>query len=120
MDGGLADNLPARGAWDAVQEGTVGARDPFVLALDSFEPRLSLGTNMFFYPLMQIAYENSKQGRRSAHLVVSFKNVLSPIAVVPTPEQMDWAVARGRAEMAPHMPVVRKILSPIPEVDGVR
>jgi predicted acylesterase/phospholipase RssA len=119
VDGGLADNLPARAAWDAVQAGAVGARDPFVLALDSFEPRLSLGTNLFFYPLMQIAYENSKAGRRAAHLVVSFKEVLSPLAVVPTPEQMDWAVARGRAEMAPHVPLLRKILGPIPRDSGV-
>jgi hypothetical protein len=96
VDGGVADNLPARAAWDAVQGGAVaGHRDPFVLALDSFEPRFSLGSNLLFYPLMQLAAENSRVGRRMASYVVSFKDVLSPLAVVPTPEQMDWPWSTG-------------------------
>jgi len=114
VDGGVADNLPSRAAWDAVQGGAVaGHRDPFVLALDSFEPRLMLGANLLFYPLMQLAAENSRLGRRMASYTVSFKDVLSPLAVVPTPEQMDWAMEHGQREFAPHIPVIQKILSPV-------
>lgn len=119
VDGGVADNLPSRAAWDAVQAGAVVARDPFVLALDSFQPHLALSPNLFFYPVMRIAFENSRRGRRLAHYTVSFRDVLSPLAVVPTPEQMTWALERGRAQFAPHVPVIRKILSPIPTNDGV-
>jgi len=113
VDGGVADNLPSRAAWDAIQQGAVGARDPFVLALDSFEPRFTFGPNLLFYPLMQLAQENSRVGRRLASYVVSFKNVLSPLAVVPTPDQMDWAIEAGRREFAPHLNVIRRVLEPI-------
>jgi hypothetical protein len=113
VDGGVADNLPARAAWHPIQSGAVGARDPFVLALDSFEPRLALGTNLIFYPIMQMAYENSRAGRRLASYVVSFKNVLSPLAVVPSPAQMNWAVEQGRAEFAPHVGLIRRVVEPI-------
>ncbi|MEW5847362.1 MAG: patatin-like phospholipase family protein [Myxococcota bacterium] len=113
VDGGVADNLPARAAWEAVQGGSLGPRDPFVLALDSFEPRLALGSNLLFYPIMQMAYENSRLGRKLAHHVVSFRHVLSPLAVVPTPDQLNWAIERGRAEFAPHVGLVRKMLEPV-------
>jgi hypothetical protein len=100
-------------AWEAVQAGATWGRDPFVLALDGFEPRVTLNGNLLFFPLMQVAYENSRVGRRLASHVVSFRRVLSPLAVVPTPQQMEWAIEQGRREFEPHLPLVRKVMEPL-------
>jgi predicted acylesterase/phospholipase RssA len=117
VDGGLADNLPAREAWRAVQAGACGDRDPFVLALDSFAP--SFGRHLLFLPLMRIAAENTRQGRALAHTTISYKNVLSPLTVVPTPSEFLRAVENGREETAPHVPFIRKMIGPIPDPPGI-
>jgi predicted acylesterase/phospholipase RssA len=118
VDGGLADNLPAREAWRTVQSGVVGERDPFVLSLDAFSPQLT-ARHLLFLPLMRIAAENSKSGRAQSHLVVNFKEVLSPLSVVPSPSEFVYAVDNGKREMAPHVPVIRKMIGPIPDPPGV-
>lgn len=118
VDGGLADNLPAREAWRAVQMGACGARDPFVLALDAFAPQLTT-RHLLFLPLMRIAAENSKGGRMAAHLTLTFRHVLSPLTVVPTTNEFLRAVENGRKETEPHVAVVRKMVGPIPDPPGI-
>ncbi|MDP2343934.1 MAG: patatin-like phospholipase family protein [Deltaproteobacteria bacterium] len=119
VDGGLVDNLPAREAWRAVQDGAVaGERDPFVLALDAFAPQLTT-RHLLFLPLMRIASENSRAGREQSHLVITFKGVLSPLAVVPSPAEFLRAVENGKREMAPHVPLIRKMIGPIPDPPGI-
>jgi predicted acylesterase/phospholipase RssA len=118
VDGGLADNLPAREAWRSVQSGVVGERDPFVLAMDAFAPQLST-RHLLFLPLMRIAAENSRAGRAVAHLTLTFKKVLSPLAVVPGAEDFMWAVEKGRDEAKEHIPLIRKMVGPIPDPPGV-
>jgi hypothetical protein len=118
VDGGLADNLPAREAWRAVQSGACGDRDPFVLALDAFAPQLTT-RHLLFLPLMRIAAENTRKGREIAHMTVTFKNVLSPLTVVPTPAEFLRAVENGRKEMEPHVAFIRKMIGPIPDPPGI-
>ncbi len=119
VDGGLIDNLPAKEAWRAIQDGAApGERDPFVLSLDAFAPQLTT-RHLLFLPLMRIAAENSRAGRDQSHLVVTFKNVLSPLSVVPTPTEFLRAVENGRREMAPHIPLIRKMIGPIPDPPGI-
>ncbi len=118
VDGGLADNLPAREAWRAVQAGACGARDPFVLALDAFAPQLTT-RHLLFLPLMRIAAETSKAGRQAAHLTVTYRHVLSPLTVVPTTTEFLRAVENGRTETEPHVALVRKMVGPIPDPPGI-
>lgn len=118
VDGGLVDNLPAREAWRAVQSGAVGERDPFVLAMDAFAPQLTT-RHLLFLPLMRIAAENTREGRRVAHTVLEFKQVLSPLAVVPSPAEFLRAVDNGRAETEPLVPFIRKMVGPIPDPPGI-
>ncbi len=119
VDGGVVDNLPARAVWDSVQGGAIGARDPFVLALDAFAPRIEFDSNVLFLPLMRLAAETSKVGYAVAHHVVSFRDVLSPLTVVPTPAQVAKAIATGRAQFEKHLPFIQKMLSPIPTGEGI-
>lgn len=119
VDGGVVDNLPARVVWDAVQGGAISQRDPFVLALDAFAPRIGFDSNVLFLPLMRIAAETSKVGYAVAHHVVSFRDVLSPLTVVPSPAQVAKAIATGRAQFEKHLPFIQKMLAPIPVGEGI-
>jgi predicted acylesterase/phospholipase RssA len=118
VDGGLADNLPAREAWRSVQAGACAERDPFVVALDAFVPQLST-RHLLFLPLMRIASENSRIGREVAHLTISFRNVLSPLSVVPSSTEFVRAMQNGKEEMAPYVTLIRKMVGPIPDPPGV-
>lgn len=118
VDGGLADNLPAREAWRAVQAGACGARDPFVLALDAFAPQLTT-RHLLFLPLMRIAAETSKAGRQAAHLTITYRHVLSPLTVVPTTTEFLRAVDNGRKETEPEVALIRKMVGPIPDPPGI-
>ena len=113
FDGGFADNLPALGAWYAAQDGTLGQRDPMVLAFDCFAPQIS--RHLIFLPLMRLAAENSREGREVAHLTVAFKKVLSPLHVVPKADAFLRVVQNGRNETRPHIPFIRKMVGPIPD-----
>jgi predicted acylesterase/phospholipase RssA len=118
VDGGIVDNVPAREAWRAVQAGACIDRDPFVLAMDAFSPRMS-AQHLLFLPLMRIAAETAKAGRAAAHVVVDFKHVLSPLAVVPTPSEFIRAIEWGRQELMPLLPMIRKMVGPIPDPPSI-
>jgi hypothetical protein len=113
LDGGFVDNLPTEEALRAVHDGECDGYDPFALALDSFSP--AINRHLLFYPVMRFAYENSRAGHEAAHLSVTFKNVLSPINLVPTKETLHHALKNGYEEFAPHLPFIRKMIGPIPE-----
>jgi predicted acylesterase/phospholipase RssA len=117
VDGGLTDNLPSYEAMRAVQSGQVKGRDPFILALDSFAPRV--GRHLLFLPFMRLAAENSRRGRRVAHLSLRFRKVLSPISVVPTEAEFFRAIENGREEIRSHVPLIRKMVGPIPDPPGL-
>lgn len=112
IDGGLTDNLPSYEAMRAVQNGAVRGYDPFILAMDSFAPHV--GRHLFFLPLMRVASENSRRGRRVAHMTLQFRKVLSPVVVVPSETEFFKAIENGRAEIASQVPVIRKMVGPIP------
>ncbi len=118
VDGGLVDNLPATEAWRAVQAGACGDRDPFVLSLDAFAPQLT-ARHLLFLPLMRRAAESGRAGHEHSHLSVTFKDVPSPLSVVPSPSEFLRAVASGRTEMTPHVSVIRKMIGPIPDPPGI-
>lgn len=113
IDGGFVDNLPVAEAIRAVADGECGGYDPFALALDAFSP--GLNRHLIFYPLMRFAVENSREGYDNAHLTVTFKNVLSPIHIVPTRETFQYAVKEGHKEISSHISFIRKMVGPIPD-----
>lgn len=113
IDGGFVDNLPAREAIRAVNDGCCDGFDPFVVSLDGFTP--GINRHIFFYPIMRFAVENSRDGHEVSHLSVIFKHVLSPLHLVPTRETLLYAIKHGYSEFAPHLPFIRKMVGPIPE-----
>jgi predicted acylesterase/phospholipase RssA len=111
VDGAVADILPARAAWSAVQRGAVGTRNSFVLALEGFTPRL---TQPLWFGLAQLAAPNVARNRPYIHLHRPLQRVLSPMEVVPDEEALQRAVQWGKAELHPDMPFVAHMCRPFP------
>ncbi|MCP3101303.1 patatin-like phospholipase family protein [Myxococcus sp. K15C18031901] len=113
IDGGLVDNLPAKAAWKAVAKGRIGTRNTFILALDGFAPRLA---TPFWLPLQRLAAMTVAPNLPYAHLVKRFSRTLSPLEVVPSVELASKALHFGRKAMAEDMPLVCRMLTPLPHV----
>lgn len=111
IDGGLVDNLPAKAAWRAVHKGRIGTRNAFILALNGFAMRLN---TPLWLPLERLAETNVAANRPYAHLVLDFKKTLSPLELVPSVELISKAIQLGRAQLAPHVPLLTRMLAPLP------
>ncbi len=99
VDGGMANNVPARTAWRQVHEGKIGTRNCYYLAFDCLSPQMSIGhawMNLGERVLqLQVALN-----KRYMHRRIAFRPTLSPITLLPNARQMDQAVAWGRAQMS--------------------
>jgi predicted acylesterase/phospholipase RssA len=111
-DGGISSNVPARFAWEHVQSGGIGSRNAFVLGLDCFAPQI--GRNMLFLPLQRIAAENVSRDAPFAHLLFTYRRVLSPTSLVPRLRSLELAIKNGREEFLKEAPFLQKMLEPLP------
>lgn len=116
LDGGLTENVPARAAWEAVQEGAIGSRNALILALDGFSPKLASGLWM---PLQRIAQENVRRSLEYAHAVVTYSRTLSPADILPSVNGLIRAIDLGRSQLAHQMHLIRKLTSPLPPLPNV-
>ncbi len=112
-DGGLVENCPARAGHLALRNREGGWSNPFVLALDGFSPKLLTPA---WLPLERLAHENVRRALPWANLYVPFTRTLSPLEIVPGLAQARRATALGRAQLAPHMPLLGKLLAPLPDL----
>jgi predicted acylesterase/phospholipase RssA len=111
VDGGITDNIPARAAWAKVQEGVLGTRNAFVVALDGFAPKLA---QPLWFGLEQLVAQNVARNRPFIHVHKAFTRVLSPIEVVPSERQLQKILQWGKQEMLPDMPLIARMLRPFP------
>lgn len=110
-DGAIADNLPARAAYQAVQEGRIGTRNAFVLAFDGFGPKLS---QPLWFTVEQLVAQNVARNRPFIHHQKTFQKVLSPVELLPRPSRLQRAIQWGKAELLPEMPFVARMVRPFP------
>ena len=110
-DGGIASNVPARAAWEAVQRGQIGTRNAFILGLDCFAPQMR--RNVMFLPLMRLAAENVAVDRLFAHSMFTYRHAPSPTALVPGPRALQSALEEGKREFAREGPFLRKMFEPL-------
>ncbi len=113
IDGGLADNVPAKAAWRAVHKGEIGTRNAFILALNGFSMKLS---TPLWLALERLAELNVAPNRAWAHLTHDFKKTLSPLAIVPSVDQLLEAVRIGRTELSAHMALISRVMAPLPQL----
>ncbi len=112
-DGGLVENCPARCAQTAMRRRHGGLANSLVLALDAFSPKLATPA---WLPLERLAHENVRRALPWSSLYVPFSRTLSPLEIVPGEVQARRALALGRAQLAPHMPLLARALEPLPDL----
>jgi predicted acylesterase/phospholipase RssA len=113
VDGGIVDNVPARAAWQLVHDGFLGTRNAFVLAFDGFAPKLS---QPLWYSIGRLVAQNVARNRPFIHHEKSFRQVLSPVELVPGVSRLDQAVQWGKEALLPDMPFVAKMVRPFPDI----
>ena len=111
LDGALVENVPAKAAWRAVHSGALGRRNCLVVALDSFAPKLK---QPLWLPIQRLIRQNVLLNLRYAHVVKTFTSTLSPLDLVPSPGQIEKAITWGRKEFEYEMPLLKKLLAPLP------
>ena len=109
VDGGVANNVPARTAWRQVQRGKIGTRNCYYLAMDCFYPQYGLG-HVFLQPLTRLISYQVALNARYAQRRLEMYPTLSPINLLPSGEELDKAVGWGRAQVTQHIPYIRKFL----------
>ncbi len=113
-DGGVIDNVPVRTAWRHVQRAGLsgsGSRNIVTLALDCFAPRL---TTPLWLPISSIAAPAVARNRPYAHVYKAFTRTLSPLEILPGPRSLQSILASAKAELLGELPVLQRLLEPIP------
>lgn len=113
VDGGLVDNVPSKAAWRSVHQGDIGTRNAFIFALNGFATKLS---TPLWIPLQRIAELNVARSRPWAHLTHDFKRTLNALSVVPRVDELLDAIQWGRQQVAPHLPFITRMLTPLPRL----
>jgi predicted acylesterase/phospholipase RssA len=107
VDGGAANNVPSRSAWQQVRDGRIGTRNCYFLAFDSFQPQWGPG-HLWLQPLTRAIALQVAGNDRYAHERLAFRRTLSPINLLPRPDDLDRAVAWGRQRMSAELPRIQK------------
>jgi len=111
MDGGIADNVPARAAWQAVQDGRLGTRNAFVVAFDGFGPKLS---QPLWFSVERLVAQNVARNLPFIDHRRVFQQVLSPVELLPSVSRLQRAIQWGKEELLPDMPFVSRMVRPFP------
>ncbi len=119
VDGGVADNVPARAAWQGVAAGRAASatRNAYYLAFDCFFPRVD-AKNLWLWPITQTVQMQMRINRVYADTIVRFDQTLSPLNIVPGGHALDLAVGWGYQQMDSQIDEVREMLRPVSLLRG--
>lgn len=104
-EGGIVNNVPARPAWEEVMRGRIGRRNPYVIAMDCFAPRIH---SLLFFGIQQLVRPNVLRNVPYANLYFSLQRTLNPLNLVPPLPEVNRAMKWTMEELGPLMPVVEK------------
>lgn len=114
VDGGVANNVPAKPAWRGVRSGRIGTRNAFYLAFDCFRPQVD-PRHLWLWPVTQAIQLQMPANRPYFDWLLQFQPTLSPINLLPTAVELDRAFAWGQEQIEAVMPMLRTALEPIPD-----
>lgn len=114
VDGGVADNVPARAAWQGIESGRLGHRNAYYLAFDCLFPKVD-PKHLWLWPVTQAVQTQMRSNRVYADTMMRFDPTLSPVNLVPATSSLDQAYNWGWAQMDRTMPEVRAMLEPATE-----
>ncbi len=112
VDGGVAANVPAALAWRSVQRGKIGTRNAFLLAFDCFHPQWD-PRHLWLQPITQAVSLQRLRDGPYADWIVRFEPTLSPVTLVPSPDNIDVAIGWGQASVDKILPIVQRALEPV-------
>lgn len=112
VDGGVADNVPARAAWHGVEAGRAGTRNAYYLAFDCFLPQFD-PKNLWLWPITQTVQRQMRANRVYADTMVRFHRTLSPLNIVPTGDALQLATQWGYQQMDSQLPEVCEMVRPM-------
>ena len=110
MEGGVVNNVPCRPAYAEAMSGRLGRRNPFVLALDCFQPRLR---TPLAYGIQQLVRPNVLRNLPYATHYVGFEKMLSPLNLIPTLPELNQTIDWSIKELTPHMPLIEMYLKEV-------
>jgi predicted acylesterase/phospholipase RssA len=113
VDGGVANNVPAKIAWRGVRGGKLGTRSAFYLAFDCFRPQADR-RHVWLWPVTQAVQLQMPANRPYFDWLIQFRPTLSPVNLLPSPQELDQAWQWGWEQMEQVLPLVTKALEPIP------
>ncbi|MDA3920747.1 MAG: patatin-like phospholipase family protein [Salinisphaera sp.] len=116
VDGGVADNVPARAAWRGIAAGRARTRNAYYLAFDCFVPRLD-PKNLWLWPIMQTVQMQMRVNRVYADTMVRFHRTLSPMNIVPQADALQMAMGWGYEQMDTQLAEVQEMMRPV-RLDG--
>ena len=96
-----------------MHKGQIGTRNAFILGLNGFSMKLM---TPLWLPLQRLAEVNVAPNRPWAHRIIDFKRTLSPLELVPSVQIFGEAIAMGRDQVAPSVPLLARMLSPLPRL----
>jgi predicted acylesterase/phospholipase RssA len=112
VDGGVAANVPARIAWEGVDQGRIGTRNAFYLALDCFTPQFE-PRHLWLWPVTQAVQLQLPSQRPYFDWLMRFEPTLSPINLLPRADDFDRAFQWGWHQADVMMPFLKQALEPV-------
>lgn len=112
VDGGVAANVPARLAWEGVESGRIGTRNAFYLALDCFHPQFE-PQHLWLWPVTQVVQLQLPAQRPYFDWLMRFEPTLSPVNLLPPPQDFDQAFKWGWSQADVMIPFLKKALEPV-------
>lgn len=113
VDGGVANNVPAKIAWRGLHGGRIGTRNAYYLAFDCFRPQADR-RHVWLWPVTQAVQLQMPANRPYFDWLLQFRPTLSPINLLPTPEELEQSWEWGWQQMDTILPMIAKALEAIP------
>ncbi len=111
VDGGVANNVACRTAFQRVMEGSIGTRNVLIIGFDCFAPKIMQDQHL--YPIQAVVQLQVALNRPYAASIIRFPKTLSPFNVMPSRADIDWSVNEGRRVMRDELEWIRLIMSPV-------
>ncbi|MDP2309322.1 MAG: patatin-like phospholipase family protein [Pseudomonadota bacterium] len=108
-EGGIVNNVPVRPAFTEAMSGRLVRRNPYIVALDCFPPRMRA---IMFYGVQQIVRPNVLRNIPYANTYLAMERTLSPLNLVPNVPDVNKAMNWTMEELEPHMPVIERMCTP--------
>jgi hypothetical protein len=111
VDGALVNLLPAHLAWRQLEEGRIGTRNSWIVAMDALV--VAGGRNRLLLPMQRVLAATLQRDRAYWDLYVPFREAPFVLDIVPRPSLLREAAECGRREMEGAAAVLREGTAPL-------